>query len=151
MRFTPEQPDDAGDLLKAPAMVDVVFILLAFFVMATQFLLPERDFAMGHREAGFGGGAVREDFPSIIQVRLKGTPAGVAITVGQARLPHDDYGAIREKLAEINMPAIGVLILADPSLRIDDVARALDAALASPMKKVSVAKLAVQAAPRKGA
>ncbi len=151
MRFTPEPSEDTGDLLKAPAMVDVVFILLAFFVLATQFLVPERDFTMGHREAGTGGGAVREDFPSIIQVRLRRTDAGVAITVGRARLPHDNYDAIREKLSQINMPAIGVLILADPSLRIDDVARALDAALASPMKKVSVAKLAVKASPRKGA
>lgn len=55
MRFTPEQTEDAGDLLKAPAMVDVVFILLAFFVLATQFLVPERDFTIGHREAGAVG------------------------------------------------------------------------------------------------
>lgn len=151
MRFTPEPSEDAGDLLKAPAMVDVVFILLAFFVLATQFLVPERDFTMGHREAGHGGGAVREDFPPIIRVRLRRTDAGVAITVGRAPLPHDNYDAIREKLSQINMPAIGVLILADPSLRIDDVARALDAALASPMKKVSVAKLAVKTSPGKGA
>ena len=151
MRFTPDQPEDAGDLLKAPAMVDVVFILLAFFVMATQFMAPERDFTMGHREAGAGGGAVREDFPSTIQVRLERADAGVAITVGQARLPHNNYDAIRAKLTQINMPGIGVLILADPSLRVGDVARALDAALASPMKKVSVAKLAVKAAAGKGA
>ena len=151
MRFTPEPSEETGDLLKAPAMVDVVFILLAFFVLATQFLVPERDFTMGHREAASGGGAVREDFPSIIPVRLMRTDAGVAITVGRARLPHDDYDAIRAKLAEIDMPGIGVLILADPSLRIGDVARALDAALASPMKKVSVAKLAVKAPAKKGA
>ena len=151
MRFTPEQTEDAGDLLKAPAMVDVVFILLAFFVLATQFLVPERDFTMGHREAASGGGAVREDFPSIIPVRLMRTDAGVAITVGRARLPHDDYDAIRAKLSEINMPGIGVLILADPSLQVDHVARALDAVLASPMKKVSVAKLAVKTPAGKGA
>ena len=151
MRFTPEPSEEAGDLLKAPAMVDVVFILLAFFVLATQFLVPERDFTMGHREAASGGGAVREDFPSIIPVRLMRTDAGVAITVGRARLPHDNYDAIRAKLAEINMPGIGVLILADPSLQIDHVARALDAALASPMKKVSVAKLAFKTPPGKGA
>lgn len=143
MQFARQPIEDAEDLLKAPAMVDVVFILLAFFVMATQFLLPERDFPMGYREVGAGGGAVREDFPPVIQVQLRQTATGVAITIGQARLPDDGYDAIRGKLAEINMPAIGVLILAEPSLSVDQVARALDAALASPMKKVSVARLAV--------
>jgi len=147
VRFGLPQTDEGEDLLKMPAMVDMVFILLAFFVMATQFALPERDFAMGYRKPGLAEGAVREDFPSTIPIRLTRAGTGVAITIGQARLPDDDFDAIRAKLAEINMPAIGVVILAEPSLSVDQVARALDAALASPMKRVSVGRLAAQPAP----
>ena len=146
MRFQATPPEAAEGLLKAPAMVDVVFILLSFFIMATQFHLLERDFAMGHRQAGAVGGAVRADFPPVVPVRLEQAAAGgVAITVGQARLPDNDFEALRAKLTQINMPAITVLILADPLLTIGQVARALDSALASPMNRVSVAKLALQA------
>jgi biopolymer transport protein ExbD len=143
MRFIAPPTEDAGGLLKAPALVDVVFILLAFFVMATQVRLPERDFGLGTR-GGETGGAVREDFPSAIPVRLRPEGGRVAITIGQARLGDDDYDAIRATLAEINMPALPVLILAHPSLTVDQVARALDAALAGPMKNVSVARLAAE-------
>ena len=132
--------ETAEEMLRAPAMVDVVFILLSFFVMATQFALPERDFAMGHRRPGAAAGAVREDFPSVIPVRLRRSGAGVAITVGQARLADNDFDALRAKLTEINMPGIGVAFVADPDLSVGQVARALDAALASPMKQVSVAR-----------
>ena len=141
MRFSaPQDGETAGDLLRAPAMVDVVFILLAFFVMATQFHLPERDFAMGHRRPGAAAGAVREDFPSVIPVRLRRSGAGVAIAVGEARLADNGFDALRARLTEINMPGIGVAFVADPDLSVGQVARALDAALASPMKQVSVAR-----------
>jgi biopolymer transport protein ExbD len=143
MRFVSQEPE-AEELLKIAPMVDMVFILLAFFIMGTQFLSPERDFSMGYRKAELAPGAAREDFPSTIPVQLRRTGAGVAITVGQARLPDNDFDAIRAKLSQINMPGIAVLVMADPALTVDQVARALDAALASPMKRVSVARLRVR-------
>lgn len=141
MRFQAEPRGESGVGLNLPAMVDMVFTLLAFFVLATQFLMPERDFGLGYRQAAGAVGAVREDFPAVIPVRLRRAEAGVAITVGQARLPDDAFDALRAKLAEINMPGIGVLVMADPGLSVDQVARALDAVLASPMRQVAVARL----------
>ena len=39
------------DTFQMAAMVDIVFILLAFFVMATRFHQPEHDLEMGYRKA----------------------------------------------------------------------------------------------------
>jgi biopolymer transport protein ExbD len=121
-----------------PAMVDIVFILLSFFVMATQFRLLENDFALGYQKQATAQGSAREDFPETIRVRLAPAEQGVAITIGQAALALDDYDGITERLSEMNMPGIDVLMEADPSLTVAQVARALDAVLASPMNRVSV-------------
>ncbi|MBE3098436.1 MAG: biopolymer transporter ExbD [Planctomycetes bacterium] len=149
MRFQRNLDDDGGAQLPIAPMVDTVFSLLAFFVLGTQVALPERDFAMGYREVALARGAEAQDFPAAILVQLRATPEGVAITIGQARMPNDHFDGIRAKLAEINMPGLDVIIQADPALTVDQVARALDAALASPMKKISVSRLTVAAAPRK--
>jgi biopolymer transport protein ExbD len=133
--------DNPGVLLQIAPMIDTVFTLLAFFVMGTQVRVPERDFAMGYRQMTLARGAAAEDFPAAVVVQLRETPEGVAITIGQARLPNDQFDALRAKLTEINMPDLDVVIMADPALTVDHVARAMDAALASPMKKVSVSRL----------
>ena len=65
----------------------------------------------------------------------------MSITVGQND-PVTDLAALTGKLSEINMPQIGVLVLADPDLTVEQVAAALDAVLASPMRKVSLGSLA---------
>jgi biopolymer transport protein ExbD len=140
MKFRVPQ-EELGSLLQIAPMVDTVFSLLAFFVLATQVRIPERDFHLGYREMTLARGAVAEDFPSAVIVQLRQTADGVAITIGQARLPNDQFDGIRAKLAEINMPDLDVVLMADPDLTIDQVARAMDAALASPMKRVSVSRL----------
>ena len=126
------------------AMVDVVFILLAFFVLSSTFDRPERDFAMRHSKAqALGEGSIAEDFPTYIPVRIRPSGEGVSIAIGQARLGDDDYAAITAKLAEINMPQLMVRIEADPNLTVEQVAKAMDAVLVSPMKKLSVSRLVV--------
>jgi biopolymer transport protein ExbD len=146
MKFHQAHAGEAGETIEMTAMVDVVFILLSFFILATQFRLHEADVAMGYEKAALAAGGTKADFPTAVPVVLRNTPEGVAITVGQARLGTNDFDAIRKKLTEINMPSIPVTALADPSLSVDQVARALDAVLGSPMKKVSVSRL--EAAPR---
>jgi len=141
VNFVPKERPDSS-VFHMTAMVDVVFILLSFFILASEFRRDERDVTMGHAEPQvLAAGAAAEDFPSRIQIRLRRAEEDVAISVGQARLDPNDYAAIREKLTEINMPAIDVQIQADPNLSVDQVARAVDAVLASPMKKLSIAKL----------
>jgi len=135
-----------GTTFQMTAMVDVVFILLSFFVLATQFRVPERDVDLDYRASQLAAGARREDFPAFIALRLERSANGVALRVGQAQLADNDYAAVTAKLAEIGLPDIGVLIQAEPALTVGEVARALDAVLASPMRKVSVSSLAVAAA-----
>ena len=147
MKFGPHEDDTTVIQLQIVPMIDIVFTLLAFLVMATEIRAPERDFAMGYRQMQLARGAAAEDFPAAVIVQVRGTPEGVAITIGQARLPNDQFDAIRAKLAEINMPDLDVVIMADPALTVDQVARAMDSALASPMKRVSVSRLATAGAP----
>jgi biopolymer transport protein ExbD len=145
VKFGPHEDDTVVIQLQIIPMVDVVFTLLAFLVLGTQLKMPERDFAVGYREAALSSGAEARDFPAAVVVQLRQTAEGVAITMGQARLPNDQFDAIRAKLAEINMPALDVVLMADPALTVDQVAQAMDAALASPMKRISVSRLAVAA------
>ena len=144
--------DDREPTFQMTAMVDVVFMLLAFFVLASQFDQPERDVAMGYSEdAALPAGIRSEDLPSHIPIQLRRSGAGVAIQIGQASLRDDDFDGIQAKLSEINMPSIGVRrrftaeyklrILAEAELSVEQVTRALDAVLASPMKLVSLSKL----------
>ncbi len=144
MNFESPHIEDDSHTFQMTAMVDVVFILLAFFVLSAQFRQMERDFTMGYTEATLAKGVEKGDLPSEIQIQLSRTETGVAIQVAQAILRENDFDGIAAKLSEINMPAIQVRILADSTLRVGQVARAIDAVLASPMKKVSVSKLTAE-------
>ena len=141
MNFLQPSADTKARVFQMTAMVDMVFILLAFFVMASQFNKPEKDVVTGAAESSLASGAVAQDFPTEIPVRLGRVGEKMSISVGQND-PVTDLAALTGKLSEINMPQIGVLVLADPNLTVEQVAAALDAVLASPMKKVSLGSLA---------
>ena len=83
-RLTPET-HAVEDTFQMAAMVDIVFILLALFVMATRFHQPEHDLDMGYSKAAVGGQSGVEDLPSTIPIQLRQIPGGVAIRLGQAR------------------------------------------------------------------
>lgn len=141
MNFRPRKDVAQEEAFQMTAMVDVVFILLAFFVLASEFRSVERDFAMGYEQSGpRTEGLAPGDLPPHIPVYLRRTDKGVGIRIAQAVLRDDDFDAIRAKLTEINVPSIGVRILADPQLTVEQVARAIDAVLGSPMKQVSVSE-----------
>ena len=144
MNFHAKKDADREPIFQMTAMVDVVFMLLAFFVLASEFRQPERDFTTGYGEARPPvAGVSVGDFPSRIPVRLRKGETGVKISIAQASLRDNDFDGIRAKLSEINMPAIGVHVLAEAELTVEQVAQALDAVLASPMKKVSISELKV--------
>ncbi len=129
------------------SFVDVIFVLLSFFVLGSSFKMPEKDFGLGYSQPAFSSGAKAGDFPTNVLVELRRSGAGAAIQIGRAKLPDNDFGAIRAKLSEINMPQMNVLLAAEGDLSVDVLARAMDAALASPMKKVSITTLERSAAP----
>ena len=129
------------DTFQMAAMVDIVFILLAFFVMATRFHQPEHDLDMGYRTAAAAGQAGADDLPSNVTVQLRQVSGGVAIKLGQGDLPNNGFDELTGKLTEINMPQIGVVLHVDPKLSMELVARVMDAVLQSPMKQISVTAL----------
>jgi biopolymer transport protein ExbD len=140
MNFGVPRTTEPDELFQITPMVDMVFTLLAFFIMATSIGPTERDFALGYQDAPppEASGTRAGDFPQIVPIELRARGDGVAITVGRARLADNDFDAIRAKLAAINMPALAVVVMAEPGLSVQHVAAAVDAALQSPMKRVSV-------------
>jgi biopolymer transport protein ExbD len=139
MNLLPEEKHEYD--FQMTSFVDVIFVLLSFFVLGTTFSLSERDFDLGYRQSQLSPGARMEDFPKNVRVELRRQAEGVAITIGRAQLAANDFDGIRAKLTEINMPSLEVLVLAEPDLTVDQVAKAMDAALASPMKKIAVSSL----------
>ncbi len=141
MNFNPLSQPEEGDWFQLAPMVDIVFTLLSFFIMATQLKLDEVDLGMGYRHQAAGLAQASVDLPTSIPVQLRRTPAGVGISVGRAQLKDNDFDGLRNKLAEINMPQLEVIVAGDPTLTVEQVARGLDAVLASPMKRLSLARL----------
>lgn len=141
MKFECEHEEESDELFQVSAMVDVVFILLAFFVLSVQFHGGERDLTLGYQDASQSTGASSQDLPAAVRVRLGVADGGaVAIRVGQAALPDDGFDALTALLTRIDMPTIPVVIEADPALSVQQVATGMDAVLASPMKRLSLSK-----------
>lgn len=145
MKFNAPQHEDNDELLNITSMVDVVFILLAFFVLSTQFIDRERDVAMGMRPPATAGES-ESDLPEVITIRLttdrspvNGAADRVAIAMEQVQLPAGDYEAITARLSEINLPEISIVLAAEQQVSIEAVVKALDAILASPMRDISLA------------
>ena len=136
--------DDA--LFEVTPMVDVVFILLAFFVLTVRFSGGEQDFKLGMTDAGPVSGAAAQDLPAEILVRVRpGADGGLWLAVGENVLPQrgrEGLDALTAVMKQINVPALPVVIAADPGLTVQQVAATMDAVLAGPMQQVSLARLA---------
>lgn len=139
MKFLRTVEEDSDELFQVSAMVDVVFILLAFFVLSVRFQGGERDLPLGYEPPSNSSGAAAQDMPTSVTVRLApGDNGTVVIRVGDAILPEDGYTQLTALLDQIDLPTVPVLIQADPALSIQQVADAMDAVLASPMKCLSL-------------
>jgi biopolymer transport protein ExbD len=148
MKFNHEQNEDSKELFQVSAMVDVVFILLAFFVMSVQFSGGERDLVVGYQDQTQSTGASAEDLPAAIRVRFNATPSGaVAIRVGDSAIPDDGFDDLTALLTQIDLPRIPVVIEAEAALTVQQVATGMDAVLASPMKRLSLSPSAKDASP----
>ena len=65
MKFHPEEPHEYE--FQMTSFVDVIFVLLSFFVLGTTFIAAERDFDLGYREGKLSPGARSEDFPDHVR------------------------------------------------------------------------------------
>jgi biopolymer transport protein ExbD len=151
IRFGQNEPEeDSEDLLNLTSMIDVVFTLLAFFIITVRVFGVERDAAIG--AAGKAGGAaqlVKGDLPDAVMIRLVESPSAatkLAIEIGGQHF--EDPAAITRQLSEINLPEVPVVFASSPNLTVEQVTGAVDAALQSPMKKVSLRALTNEEMPR---
>ena len=147
MKFESGQPEeDAGDLLNLTSMIDVVFTLLAFFIITVRIFGIERDAAIGAAQRAQAGLA-KGDLPDAVLVRvLSSKPSGdgapgqqMTIEIGGQQ--YTSAAAVTKQLDEINLPDVPVIVASAPTLTIEQVTGVVDAALHSPMKKVSLRQL----------
>ena len=140
MKFNRHTEEESDELFQVSAMVDVVFILLAFFVLSVRFTGGERDLPLGYQEQSQSSGAAAQDMPAAVLVKLDRAESGaVSIRVGDALLSDDGFDELTALLQQIDLPTVPVVIRADAALTVQQVATGMDAVLASPMKRLSLA------------
>jgi len=146
MKFGQSEPEEESeDLLNLTSMIDVVFTLLAFFIITVRVFGVERDAAVGaagRASAGAAAALVKGDLPEAVMIKLTENPATatkMSIEIGGQRF--DDPAAITRQLSDINLPAVPVVFASAPNLTIEQVTGAVDAALQSPMRNVSLRSL----------
>lgn len=140
MKFNHHRDEEPDELFQVSAMVDVVFILLAFFVLSVRFTGGERDLPLGYQEPSQSAGAAAQDMPAAVLVMLEASGNGaVSIRVGDALLPDDGFEQLTALLRRIDLPSVPVVIHADADLSVQQVATGMDAVLASSMKRLSLA------------
>lgn len=138
MKFNRHE-EESDELFQVAAMVDVVFILLAFFVMSVRFHGGERDLPLGYDQPSQSSGAAAQDMPASVFIQLDQAEGGaVSIRVGDAQLPNDGFDQMTVLLEQIDLPSVPVVIEADEMLSVQQVATGMDAVLASPMKRLSL-------------
>lgn len=132
-----ESSDAPFDL---PAMVDVVFILLAFFVLTSAIVPMERDFAASTADAQGQGTAITSMLPSV-DVHLTRAGDGVAISIGPTRVPVESFADLTGRLNELALPETQVVLVPGPDVSVEALMQAADAVLASAMPDLAIARL----------
>lgn len=142
MNFRDKHEDESEETFQVTAMVDVVFILLAFFVLTVRFTGGERDLPVGYTDLSPPAGASTQDLPSEVLIRARPSgQGGVWLAVGETVLQEDGFSELTATLTHLNLPELPVVIAADGDLSVQQVAALMDAVLASPMSRMSLARL----------
>ncbi|MGB7157793.1 MAG: biopolymer transporter ExbD [Tepidisphaeraceae bacterium] len=147
MKFDRNEPEqESEDLLNLTSMIDVVFTLLAFFIITVRVFGVERDAVVSAAgRAGSAVGLARGDLPERVMIRLIEQPAApgkMAIEIGGNQFT--EAAAITQQLREINLPDVPVVFASAPNLTVEQVTGAVDAALHSPMRRVSLRQLSAE-------
>ncbi|MBL4699677.1 MAG: biopolymer transporter ExbD [Phycisphaeraceae bacterium] len=141
MMFKPQPQMQTDEPFEMTAMVDVVFILLTFFIISAQMFGNEHDIAIRYQTAVQSQGLADGDLPPAVIITLQNLDSHtIGIRMGQRDLRPGDYASITDTLSKINLPQLSVVVQAQGNVLIAEVSKALDAVLASPMKQVSLSK-----------
>ena len=79
MQLTRQRHTSKRAVLNMAAMIDVVFLLLIFFMCTSSFVRPERNLRSRLPQAGAPGAADAEPLDPV-RIRLSRSPAGVVVT-----------------------------------------------------------------------
>lgn len=133
MRLDPEPRGSAEQGLELTPLIDVVFLLLVFFLAATTFAKDEVDMNLQLPESTSGEASKERTRPIVIQVASDGALAvdGRTVTV-EALHQKLRAAAGRDKDRE-------VLIRGDTRVQFGAVAQAFDACLSASLRRVSIA------------
>ncbi len=105
--------------VKMTPMIDVVFLLLVFFLWTSSFELPEFDLPGAIAEPPVGGSRLRSDVTPPIEpfeeivIRLLAQDANVVIEFNGQQV--DDVRAMKDRLAEIIALGIQPPVIVDPA------------------------------------
>lgn len=130
MTFSPRRrPDRGATTVELTPLIDVVFLLLIFFMVSTTF---KRESVLAV-ELPEGQGAAREHAAAEIMVRVD---ASGAVAVNDERLPDGEVGTVAGALGKAT--GARVVVAADAAARHDAVVRVLDAAGRSGLTEVRI-------------
>lgn len=113
-------PSDSLELKMTP-MIDVVFLLLVFFVWTSSFELPEFDLPSAIAEPPAGGTLQSDERPTAevfdeIVIRLSMQDARLIIDLNGQQL--EDTATLKARLAEILQLGVQPPVIVDPSEQI---------------------------------
>ena len=140
MKLPPLHSSDSLELKMTP-MIDVVFLLLVFFVWTSSFEIPEFDLPTAIAEPPTGGTELSSEQPPTevfdeIVIRLLLQDAGLVILMnGQ---PMEDIGVLKSRIAEIIALGVQPPVIIDPAeqIRISSAVQVYDAARAAGADRV---------------
>jgi len=115
----PHAQQDGSLELKMTPMIDVVFLLLVFFVWTSSFEIPEFDLPSAIAEPAAGGTEVNSEqqpptevFDEIV-IRLTQPEASLLIELNGQRV--DEIAELKQRLAEIIALGVQPPVIVDPS------------------------------------
>ena len=138
MKFDQAEHVESEDLLNLTSMIDVVFTLLAFFIITVRVFGVEQDAIVGAAPTKVAQGLHAGDLPERVIIRLLDQPGSEAPRIIIGGQSYSNAAAITQTLREINLPEVPVVFAAAPTVSVERVTAAVDAALQSPMKRVSL-------------
>ncbi len=125
MKFRHSQTSASETKLQMSAMIDIVFLLLIFFIMTFRIVAQEGDFEMKATESRGVGGSV---FSDPIRVRLRADAQGNLVEIRIGDYIVDNFNDLSERYAQLPRDGDQAVILdCDFGLQYEHAVRAIDA------------------------
>ncbi|MFT4647162.1 MAG: biopolymer transport protein ExbD [Glaciecola sp.] len=122
-------------VLNLTPMIDVIFLLLIFFMVATTFQDPERELDVDLPQAQSGSTLTDQDDEVIINILENGT-----VVIAERELTHDELVRLLNQTAQQD-PETPVTIRGDRFVHHEDIVSAMDACGSAGLHNLSIGTL----------